>query len=370
MPWIRGGVRGPARAVISVREHRIPHPHNEASALLILRNQQLLDRLGWSFGLWIVSDEKRGHECVAALGRDQSDDTRWDVRALEGRGGDVSSRKTEDAEAMARAGSWIYLFGSQYGSKDGPLQPSRHWIARFNEAVVEFDGDSLSAPISVAKRPFLLHRVINDALRDSGIVLIDSAEIEREKLIAATVERGVKKDKRWKGLVTELDHPINIEAATFTAAGRLLLGLRYPVTRYGHPLLVEIDGIDRCFESQAAPEVTGVWEISNVGTKREPRGIRDLDADGSTVHVICGDLDSSPDRSVLLEAHPEGKRALSEHHTLELPAKDSRSLESRIVRRFDRRSDIEGLVLADDGATWYAADDEEILLFEVPQDRS
>jgi hypothetical protein len=45
--------------------------------------------------------------------------------------------KTEDAESVARHDGWVYVFGSHFGGKGGPLQPKRGFVARFREADVE-----------------------------------------------------------------------------------------------------------------------------------------------------------------------------------------------------------------------------------------
>lgn len=338
--------------------------------MLALHDSRLLEAFGWDVAFWIVSDEKPAHACVAALGRrrDSGEDEMWDVHPLESDGRNVASRKTEDAESLARAGAWIYVFGSQFGSKKGPLEPPRHWLARFNESLVDLNGDSISATITVAKRPFLLHRLINDAIESSPVLLIGRGSHEAEDLVLATSRRGERKDKSWRDLIRDHDRPINVEAATFAPNGRLLIGLRYPVTMDGHPLVVEIDGVDRYFEDGGTPAITAIWQLEDIGSRDEPRGIRELECRGTEVHLIAGDLDSSPEQSVLLHDHPSGELALSEHHFFTLPLAPAHTLRSQLVRGFEKRSDIECVVLADDGSIWYAADDEEIRLFSVKQD--
>ena len=60
--------------------------------------------------------------------------------------------------------------------------------------------------------------------------------------------------------------PINVEGAAFRDGAEapkggsptLLLGLRFPVTAEGHPIVVEIEGIERLFKpGNRLPEVHG-----------------------------------------------------------------------------------------------------------------
>ena len=44
--------------------------------------------------------------------------------------------ETQDAEACARRDGYVYVLGSQFGSKAGPLSSSRSWIARVPEAAL------------------------------------------------------------------------------------------------------------------------------------------------------------------------------------------------------------------------------------------
>jgi hypothetical protein len=85
----------------------------------------------------VVLDEGAVEASVAAIGHAAGADIRegWCIERLHAQasGGRV---KTEDAEAIARHDGWVYVFGSQFGKKDGPLQPKRSFVARFREAEV------------------------------------------------------------------------------------------------------------------------------------------------------------------------------------------------------------------------------------------
>jgi hypothetical protein len=360
-----------------MHKYVIDHPHNEASALILIHNQALLDAHDWDVAFWIVSDEEPAQKAIAALGHRRSDHEAedgqspgWEVRRLKCKlTKNSTDDPTEDCEALARAGSWIYVFGSHYGSKDGPLDPERHFVARFNEALVRIKGDHLKTELDVARPEFQLHRLVNDALRTRGIELIDRGPEAQEQFIGRTRTDVAAGRPDWKELVQPGDRPINVEGATFLPSGRLLLGLRYPVTADGHPIMVEIDGIDRFFshKDRGAPVVTRVLVLANVGTQKVPHGVRELDQRGSTIHVITGDLESSPDKSVLLKDHPQGEQARSEHHTFQIPADPKVvNVEGEVVRRFSEQANVEGLTVDDDGSVWYAHDDEQIRLHLAP----
>ena len=117
------------------------------------------------------------------------------------------------------------------------------------------------------------------------------------------------------------DQPINVEAAEFRADGRLLLGLRYPVTADGHPLLVEIHDVESLFaDPDALPRAGAVWWLENVGSAAAPVGFRGLDTHGDDrFDAIVGDLDAANKSATVLEDHPEGGRAASEHVRFALP---------------------------------------------------
>jgi hypothetical protein len=324
-----------------VKEIRIDHPHNEASALTAIHDHALLEAWGWDAAFWIVSDEKPARKALAALGR--HGDGTWSVVPLRTTLTAGSDEKpAEDCETLTRAGSFIYVFGSQYGSKEGPLEPRRHFVARFNESLVRKGKKALHADLDLARAPFVLHRLINDALRERGIDLLehdDSAELDVRK--------------KWKKLVHDDDRSINVEGSTFLPNGHLLLGLRYPVTADGHPLLVEIERIDRLFEGKT-PEVASVWIVENVGTAKAPAGIRELDARGAAIHLISGDIDD-----------PKIGRPPGEHHKIVArPQRGSaiRRVEAQRIRTFRRGQHVEGIAVMDDGTVWYAYDDEQIRL--------
>lgn len=341
---------------------RVEHPNNEASGLLGIQSPLVLRKMGWDVAFWIVSDELEAGRAVAALGRRQRGG-KWDVVRL-GRRGGKDAKTTDDAETLARAGSWVYVLGSQFGSKDGPLELQRHFIARFNEALVAQRGKRLSAELEVARRPFLLHRLVNDALREAGVDVFAREPAVQEEFVKPVLERGVKKRKRWSKLLRPDDTPVNVEGATFLPGGNLLLGLRFPVTADGHPLLVELEGIDRYFDApRVPPEIVAVRVVTPIGSRSAPAGVRELDYLGGEIHLITGNLDSKPEESALLAHHPRAANAPNEHWVVPLAqgAGAATELPARRVRSFAEGASVEGLALHGDDV-WYAHDDDVIRL--------
>jgi hypothetical protein len=195
------------------------HP-NEASGLLAVEDEALLEAHGWELAFWAVLDEGEIEDCVAVIGhRDGAGmGEGWEIERLHAEPvGDAG--KTEDAEAVTRRDGWIYILGSHFGGKDGPLQPKRGFVARFREADVRHITDHPAMELDVSRRSFALHRLINDALEERGPELIPLGKQSHKALIEATIERGEKEHKKWAGLVREDDYPINIEGAAFRENG-------------------------------------------------------------------------------------------------------------------------------------------------------
>ena len=343
------------------------HP-NEASGLEEIRDEELLGEHGWDPGFWACLDEGEIEDCVAAIGhrRGSPEEEGWEIERLRAEASGASG-KTEDAEAITRDEStgYVYILGSHFGGKDGPLQPKRSFVARFREADV---GDIIGAPaveLDVSRRSFALHRLINDALEESGPGLIPLGKESHKALIAATIERGEKENKKWEGLVREDDYPINIEGAAFRENGTLLLGLRFPTTAEGSPILVELEGIDRLFDPDGAlPEVHGFWTADAVGKGGEMAGVRDLallgTGEGEELHLVTGNVDSRDKQSVLIQDYPEGRETVATHFRCALPHDaHSGSLKAEFVREFPSLPRVEGMAVTEEGRTYYVTDEDE-----------
>ena len=339
------------------------HP-NEASGLLAVEDEQLLETHGWELAFWAVLDEGEIEDCVAIIGHRRGADIAgsWEIERLHAEPlGDAG--KTEDAEAITRNGGWIYIFGSHFGSKDGPLQPKRGFVARFREADA---GHATEVPaMEISREAFLLHRLINDAFRANGPELIPLGKASYDALIEATIERGEEENENWVGLVREDDYPINIEGAAFRESGTLLLGFRFPVSADGRPVLVEIGGIERLFErDDALPEVVGFWVVDAVGREGGIAGVRDLalvtTAEGEELHLVTGNVDSRDKGSVLIRDYPGGRYTVATHFRSVLPPDaHSGSLDAEFVREFPTLPRVEGIAITAGSRFFYVTDEDE-----------
>jgi len=342
------------------------HP-NEASGLLVMGDGALLGAQGWDLGFWAVLDEGKIEDCVAAIGhrRGSPQEEGWEIERLHARvSGDGG--KTEDAEAITRdhSSGMVYILGSHFGSKDGPLQPKRGFVARFREAEVGHVTEDPAMNLEVARRSFVLHRVVNDAFDEHGIDLIPLGKQAHKALIDATIKRGKEEKKKWSGLVHEDDYPINIEGAAFRQDGSLLLGLRFPTASDGRPLLVELRGIDRLFEESGQPEVLGFWTVDAVGRGGDIAGVRDLalhpTRDGEELHVVTGNVDSRDKQSVLVQDYPGGRETVATHFRCAMPQNaHSGELRGEFVREFPGLPRVEGLAIADNDRAFYVTDEDE-----------
>ena len=327
---------------------------NEASGLLPVADRPLLDAHGWDHAFWVVLDEGPVEASVAVVGHAAGAevDTGWSIERLHAivEGDQV---KTEDAEAVARHDGWIYVFGSQFGKKDGPLQPKRSFVARFRETEVRHVLEPPAAPLAVARPPFLIHRLVNDALRDGGPEPVRLGPRSHQALIEATRAQG-------RTQVRDDDLPINVEGAAFRDDGTLLLGLRFPTTADGRPLLVELDGIQRLFEPGGGlPEVGGFWVLDAVGRDGTMAGVRDLALHDGELHVVTGNIDAREKGSVLLEDYPEGAHTMATHWRARLPG-DRRAghLAAERVREFPELSAIEGIAVDHQDRVFYVSDED------------
>ena len=335
----------------------------EASDLCPLVAPELLAERGWDRAFVTVMDDAPAEGAVAVLGHEHGAEagTGWHAQRVELQ---LQSGKqsTQDAEGCARREGWIYVFGSQFGSKDGPLEAKRSWMARVREqdlATAVLRGDR--APAQLARLRFSLHRAVNDALAAAQLELLPMGEATRDAYIDATIRRGAAKDKRWSGRVRSADHPINVEGAAFREDGRLLLGLRYPVTAEGQPLLVELEEPERLFEDpEHPPHCTAVWWLDGAGGRDAPVGVRALHGEGrDRFHAVVGNLDSQGKSVAVLADHHEGGRARSMHVSFELPLSAAGGpVMATIVHEFEDLRRVEGLAIADDGHAHYVVDRE------------
>ena len=334
---------------------------NEASGLLRVGEGALLAHFGFDRGFWAVLDEVDVTECVVLLGHAKGKDLHegWSVEQLHGTR-TAPADLYRDAEAVANWAGQVYVFGSHHGGKEGPLLREVQWVARFAEAIVpeERQGGVLRAEMAVADDAFGLHRLLNDALRDSGIPLLQLRDRTRHDFIEATIADLAGSPE--EGRVRPDDYPINIEGADFTAEGTLLAGLRFPVTADGHPLVVGLTGWERLFDG-GLPEVAAVWAIDAVGRNGSLAGVRDLYTDGDELHVVSGDLDSAGKGSVIRADYPEGTQTTSTHFVTGLTGPGGGPVSARALKEFPDNPRIEGIAADHDGRFFYVSDEDEYI---------
>lgn len=330
---------------------------NEASGICPISSPIALEARGWDQGFWVILDDTSVAEGIVAVGRKQGDEGSWEALPLPVAAGDHPD--TDDGEDCLRIGEWVYVFGSHYGSKEGPLEQERQFVARFREAQLAED----EVDLHVVCTEFRLHRLINDALAASDTEIFPLAEQARTALVggALDVERDEPGDRDQR--IEPDDQPINIEGAALRFdTGGVLVGLRVPTSAAGHPLLVEVDGLERLFEPGGElPTAKGVWEVPGIGNPSVPAGIRGLaeGADGA-IEALTGNLDSTGKGSVMIAAHPEAALARSAHFRLNLPGnRRSGEAEAELVREFPGFSRIEGIARDPSGRFFYVIDEEE-----------
>lgn len=337
---------------------------------------------GWTIGFWVILDEPPLERAIARLGRRAKTSGKkqgWEVERVAARVGPELAGATGDGEAMARRGDWVYIFGSHFGKKIGPLDDYRQFVARFRDRAAPPPPPTrreLRNPPELTLEGttdhFLLHRIINDAFRQRHLELIPRGPGEFDNYIRKTTRK--KGDEAR--LVLADDRAINIEGAAFLDSGVLLLGLRYPVTAQGHPILVALRDIDLLF-SGGRPTVDDIWILSNVGDTAQPTGIRDLLRRDSRIDVLTGNLDrlSNKEReSALLADHPEGGVALSTHYRFDWPAaagtETRREIQATVVRPLAPLHNAEGLAADPQGNFYYLCDQKRVhLLYESGLER-
>ncbi|MFF5052018.1 hypothetical protein ACFY1S_02375 [Micromonospora sp. NPDC000663] len=332
---------------------------NEASDLLPVRSAALLRAYGARRGFWTVLDEGPVERCLALLL--EVDGGGWTARHVVADAGGENGR-TEDGEALAHHDGWVYVFGSHFGSKAGPLRPRRAFVARFRED----DAAGGPLPVQVVRNRFRLHRAVNDALAVAPLSLLPPGERVRDRFIVETLARGTARSKSWVSRLAPDDLPLNVEAAAFTPAGTVLLGLRFPVTSAGEPIVVEVAGVPDMFAAEPAwPRALGAYAVSGVTPTGALTGFRAIapTSDGGYDAVI-GSIDALGKGSVLLDDHPGGGDVTSRHVRFRLPAggsggavPDAYLLDGEVVAELAPFHHVEGLATLD-GRVFYVTDED------------
>ena len=348
---------------------------NEASDLLEVQAPELLDVRGWDWAVWTVIDDVAVEKGLAVCGhrRGEAPGEGWEVEHVTAKAPGAKG-KTDDSEACARYDGHVYVFGSHFGSKEGPLERERQFVARFDELQLGRIARGGKVVLDVDRNKFRLHRLINDALADFGPELVGVDSKARDQVVAAARRQGKKKDKAWAGRIRKDDVPFNIEGAAFRDDGSLLLGLRYPVTSDGHPIVVELHGVDRLFDEGAdAPEVAAFHVLDGIGSRDAPAGVRALRFIEGRLHGVTGSLDSQDKGSILIATHPEAAERECAHVVCDPPASNGGARRTHVVpaeqvREFARLRRIEGIARDLDGRFWYVSDDDDAVVLRYFDD--
>ncbi|HSK95777.1 MAG TPA: hypothetical protein VK891_04090, partial [Euzebyales bacterium] len=262
---------------------------NEASGLETFFNQRVLADHEWDVAFWAVLDDVDVREAIGVIGHRFGEplDRGWSAERLHATTPEELG-KTEDAEAVCHHRGWVYVFGSHFGKKAGPLQRKRQFVARFDEdgVVDAFGGDPVELEVRHTGLHDGLHRVINDALAERGVDLLAPGPKVRAAFCETDDDR--PDDMRPR----DGDQPINIEGAEFLADGTAFLGLRWPVTADGRPLVIAMAGIPEWFEDGDLPRVSAVHVVDAVGDGGTLAGVRDLSIATGRLHVVTGNIDS------------------------------------------------------------------------------
>jgi hypothetical protein len=317
-----------------------------------VRSERVLAAHGADLGFWTVLDEGPVEDCLALLLRRTGG--RWAAHHVRVDAGSENGR-TEDGEALAYGNGWVYVLGSHFGSKGGPLRPRRAFFGRFAEE----DAAAGRVRLRVVRNQFRLHRTLNDAFRDAAITPLKPGERVRDRFIVQTLARGAGKAKSWLARLSHDDVPCNVEAAAFTRSGTLLLGLRFPVTEAGEPILVEIADVDGMFDADPRtwPTVVSAYALTGVTPPGALTGLRALSArpDGS-YDAVVGSIDATGKGSVLLDDHPMGGDVTSRHVRFRLPD-SGREIVGEQLADLAPMVNVEGLAEVD-GTAFYVTDED------------
>jgi hypothetical protein len=328
---------------------------NEASDLLPVHSAELLAALGARRAFWTVLDEGPVEECLALL---VERDGGWRGHHVRVDAGEENGR-TEDGEALAYVNGWVYVVGSHFGSKGGPLRPRRAFFGRFREDDAVRTARGGAVPMRVVRNQFRLHRALNDAFAGAALRALKPGERVHDRFIVQTLARGAGRAKTWLGRLAPGDVPCNVEAAAFTPAGNLLLGLRFPVTEAGEPILVEISGVDGMFDADPMswPSVVTAYALTGVTPAGALTGFRALHARrDATYEAVIGSIDATGKGSVLLDDHPAGGDVTSRHVRFRLPPA-GHEVAAELMADLAPFRNVEGLAELD-GSHYYVTDED------------
>lgn len=323
----------------------LPAPLNEASGMAPVRPPSILGELEADEAWYVIHDEGDLGAMVSIIVRRGTDYAVLPL-AIEPSDSVPAGRSFEltDAEAIAldeSAGSSFLIVGSGFIGPKNRVDQRRSFVARVDHR------SGLTATATVVELGSSLMDAVNEAL--------DAEQVDTMPLAKSV-------GKKLPSPNTQL---VNIEGAV--VVGRdLVLGLRWPVSKRGEPILATIPNFSGLFDAETPAPRVDLTPIVGVGSPKRPAGIRALSSvpgkATTLVHAIIGPTD----RSI---AAKNVRAAALEHITIDLGlTPDSERSTVRSIRSFEGYRKVEALApLGDD---WiYALDDEDAIVLLVPDDQ-
>lgn len=309
---------------------RLNAVRREASALLAVESAALLEAVGAEAAWWTCHDEGNLGAMVSLV---CVTDDAWTVRALdlaavvEIEHAEQRAGERTDAEALARIGDTVFVFGSSFTDKSGTFDERRAFIARFSEAAAVG-----SATVEVLELGSVLVDQVATALQTTELLAADGTEVR-----------------------------VNIEGAAFVGPD-LLLGLRWPVSADGQPILVRVMGaVAALSESSWSRSTLSQLDTDSVvvdvgASSKRPAGVRGMTVVGNTVHLLSGQTERGL-------ASKKVKAAPARH--VRVGSLDRARTESTEIQSFEGFRKVEGLAPMMDGRWLYALDDEDAIVLVV-----
>lgn len=319
-----------------LRRITLETPLNEASGLAQVRDPALLRGLDADAAWFVIHDEGTAHSMVSIVVRSRGAFSVVPFEVDAGRG-----TRLTDAEALTLDGDDVLIVGSGFIGPKNRVDERRSFIAKVRAPrAPEHRGQP--APIDIVELGASLMNGINHALEESDLDTMPLAKSVAKKMPTADTQ------------------PINIEGAA-VVNDDLVLGLRWPVTQSGNPILAIVHAFRSLFAMPESPLRISLVSLPDVGSGKRPSGIRGLSSrpgpgsNPSVLHAIIGPTD----RSIAAE---KARASALEHIAIDL--NNPATVES--IRTFEGYRKIEGL--APCGNDWiYALDDEDaIVLLLLP----
>ena len=301
---------------------RLSSKRSEASGLLVVESPEALSKLGASGAWWICHDEGDLDEMLSLV---VADNDEW---RLEPVGFGRQEDQRTDAEALARLGDAVFVFGSSFVDKSGSFDHRRAFVGRFSESA------------ALAGAPAV------DVL-DLGSTLAD---------LAAAALAGI--DLLRTDGAPDL---VNVEGAGFVDDD-LFLGFRWPVSAEGQPLLLRISDAAAVFGAPdwsaariASLDASAV--VVDVGASpKRPAGVRGMTVVDGAVQLVVGQTERRL-------AAKKVKAAGARHVRVDtLGPGPSSGID---IEHFEGFRKVEGVAPAPDGRWVYALDDEDAVVLVV-----